>query len=124
MAEVSLETYLVVLKALAELQRLRIVCLLAHQPLCVCQIIAVLHLAPSTVSKHLSILQQAQCVKSEKKGKWVYYHLVNAEEAPPWRVALLETLKHTVQGDACLASDTQKLREVLAIDPEVLCKRP
>ncbi len=43
-----------VTKALGDVQRLRILSLLEHGELCVCQIIEVLGLAPSTVSKHLS----------------------------------------------------------------------
>ncbi|MBI3460389.1 winged helix-turn-helix transcriptional regulator [Candidatus Acetothermia bacterium] len=53
-------------KALANEVRLRILMLLSEGELCACQIIEVLDLAPSTVSKHLSILHQARLVDARK----------------------------------------------------------
>lgn len=47
------------LKALADENRLRILCALREGELCVCEVIALLELAPSTVSKHLSVLRAA-----------------------------------------------------------------
>jgi DNA-binding transcriptional ArsR family regulator len=44
--------------------------------LCVCQMTAVLELAASTVSSHLSDLRRAGLVTERKSGKWVHYHLV------------------------------------------------
>ena len=62
-------------KALADRQRLRILMWLQKGELCVCQIVELLKLSPSTVSKHLSILRSAGLVESRKDGRWVYYHL-------------------------------------------------
>ena len=64
-----------VTKALADTQRVRILLLLERGELCVCQIIEVLGLAPSTVSKHLSLLHAAGLVDVRKEGRWVYYSL-------------------------------------------------
>jgi ArsR family transcriptional regulator, arsenate/arsenite/antimonite-responsive transcriptional repressor len=61
-----------VLKALADETRLRALCALRGGELCVCQLIALLELAPSTVSKHLSILRAARLVESRKEGRWIY----------------------------------------------------
>ncbi len=63
------------LKAAAERTRLRILALLRRGPLCVCQIVEILALSQSTVSKHLSILAGAGLVEDEKRGKWVFYRL-------------------------------------------------
>ena len=49
--------------------------------LCVCQIVELLGLAPSTVSKHLAILKQARLVDSRKEGRWMFYRLAD-EDAP------------------------------------------
>ena len=43
-------------KALADANRVRALLALEGGELCVCQIVALLGLAPSTVSKHLSVL--------------------------------------------------------------------
>jgi DNA-binding transcriptional ArsR family regulator len=50
--------------------------MLTSGELCVCQVTEVLQLAPSTVSKHMSILRQAGLVEARKEGRWIYYRLV------------------------------------------------
>jgi len=64
-----------IFKALGDKNRLRIVKMLQQNALCVCEITAILELATSTVSKHLSILKQAELIGDIKKGKWVEYYL-------------------------------------------------
>lgn len=113
--------FMEVAKALAEDNRARILWLLKDQELCVCQILEVLELAPSTVSKHLSILHHARLLESSKKGRWVYYRIAG-EDAP---AAVQSALKWIVQGlenDAQIRADADKLKQVLSWDPEALCK--
>ncbi len=62
-------------KALADANRVRMVLALRERELCACQITELFDLAPSTMSKHLSILYQAGLVDSRKNGRWVYYSL-------------------------------------------------
>lgn len=52
-----LREYQAVLKAAADANRARILKMLEGGELCVCQIVAVLGLSASTVSKHLSLLR-------------------------------------------------------------------
>ena len=80
-------------KALSDGNRLRILKMLEVRPLCVCEITRILQLAPSTVSKHLSILRDAGFILDEKNGKWVTYHL-NIQSKDP-RVAQLLSLLRT-----------------------------
>ena len=65
-------------KALAHPVRLRILAMLRRGPLCVCQMTAVLQLAASTVSAHLSDLRRSDLVVERKDGKWVEYRLADA----------------------------------------------
>ncbi|HYU31400.1 MAG TPA: metalloregulator ArsR/SmtB family transcription factor [Thermoanaerobaculia bacterium] len=62
-------------KGLAHPARLRLLGMLTSGELCVCQMIAVLGLAPSTVSKHLSVLAHGGLVAERKEGKLVFYRL-------------------------------------------------
>src|SRR3990170_7680319 len=62
-------------KALAHPARLRIAAMLRSGELCVCQMTAVLQLAPSTVSAHLAELRRGGCVDERKEGRWVFYSL-------------------------------------------------
>jgi len=66
---------LIILKALANPARLRIVKLLEAGELCVCDIITVVGLKQSTISKHLNILKNAGLVDDRKDGTWAYYRL-------------------------------------------------
>lgn len=66
-------------KALADVNRLRIMSLLGTREMCVCEIMVALGLTQPTASHHLGILANAGLVKGEKRGKWVYYSLVNRE---------------------------------------------
>lgn len=72
----TLPTVVDAVKALAHPGRLRILAMLRGGDLCVCQMTAVLELAASTVSSHLSDLRRAGFVTERKSGKWVHYHLV------------------------------------------------
>ena len=65
--------FMAIVKALADENRVRALMALRERELCVCEIIELLGLAPSTVSKHLSILYQAGLLESRKDGRWVYY---------------------------------------------------
>ena len=64
--------------------------------LCLCQIVEMLGLAPSTVSKHMAILHQAGLVESRKEGRWIYYRLpasgasLSARGAVRWVTAALD----------------------------------
>ena len=67
--------FMSITKALADENRVRILMALRDGELCVCQITELFGYAPSTVSKHLSILFQARLVESRKDGRWIYYQL-------------------------------------------------
>ena len=58
-------------RALADESRVRALLALRQGELCVCQLTELFGAAPSTVSKHLSVLYQAGLVESRKEGRWV-----------------------------------------------------
>jgi ArsR family transcriptional regulator, arsenate/arsenite/antimonite-responsive transcriptional repressor len=107
-------------KALAEENRVRILAMLQGKGLCVCQVIELLELAPSTVSKHLSILKQARLVEGRKHGRWMYYRLAD-DEAPQVAKDAIGWALHALGHDKQLEADTRRLQRILEIDPEVLC---
>ena len=117
-----MKQYVDLFKALSDETRLRIMVLLSEKELCVCQIIELLGLAPSTVSKHMSILRQARLVDSNKQGRWIYYRL-GREDAPiEVKKALTWVLDSLAKSDV-IQNDARRLKEILKIDPEVLCKK-
>lgn len=109
-------------KALADENRLRALFALNQSELCLCQIIELLGLAPSTVSKHMSILRQARLVENKKDGRWMYYRLAGNDADPMVREAL-DWVSHSLQGGKESKKDIRKLKIILKTNPEVLCRR-
>jgi len=64
-----------VIKALAHPTRLFIVDRLAEREHCVCELAAMVGADVSTVSKHLSVLANANVAKQDKRGSQVWYSL-------------------------------------------------
>lgn len=65
-----------IFKALSDPIRLRIVLLLQSEgELCVCDLMAVLKLPQSTVSRHLAYLRRSCWVDTRREGVWMYYQL-------------------------------------------------
>ena len=109
-----------VTKALSDEQRVRIVGALQDGELCVCQIVELLALAPSTVSKHLGQLRQAGILEARKNGRWVYYRLAD-RTAPATVRDALRLVRAALEGDRTARQDAARLKQILSIDPEVLC---
>lgn len=106
-------------KALADENRIRALGALRNQPLCVCQIIELLGLAPSTVSKHLAILRQAGLVTSRKEGRWIYFERARGDASVEDTLAWLD---RELDRSPQYGADNLKLQEILKQDPAVLCQ--
>jgi ArsR family transcriptional regulator, arsenate/arsenite/antimonite-responsive transcriptional repressor len=109
-------------KALADETRVRVLMSLRGGELCVCQITELLGFAPSTVSKHLSILHHAGLVESRKAERWVYYRLPG-KDAPAAVRAGLKWMTKAIENETRIQSDGKKLTQILKIDPTELCQR-
>ncbi len=110
-----------VAKALSDPGRVRILVALKGRELCVCQIVELLGLAASTVSKHMAVLRQAYLVDNRKDGRWAYYR--RSGRAAPKRVrAALRWLDASLQDDGSLDQDAQRLEGILEIPVEELCR--
>lgn len=69
--------YAKLFRALSDETRLETIGLLAGADgeLCVCDIESHFKLSQPTISHHLRVLREAELVKSERRGTWVYYTL-------------------------------------------------
>ena len=109
-------------KALADENRLRALYALQSGELCLCQIIELLQLAPSTVSKHIAILRQARLIEGRKEGRWIYYRLMGTDipgevqKGIDWICRALTKTKR-------IKEDGKRLKEILRIDREELCRK-
>ena len=104
----SLRRYEAVMKAAADPTRVRILKMLEGGELCVCQIIAVLGLSPSTVSKHLFLLKSAGLVNDRKDKKWVHYSL-DRESVDPHVSGVLGELAGWLNRDPVVREDRARL---------------
>jgi DNA-binding transcriptional ArsR family regulator len=107
MAE-SLKIY----KALADETRLRLVRLLARGPLNVNEIIGILGMGQSRVSRHLKILAEAELVTSRREGTWIYYQGHN-QSPEALVVDTLDVLQRHERALPYYAEDLQGLEAVV-----------
>jgi ArsR family transcriptional regulator, arsenate/arsenite/antimonite-responsive transcriptional repressor len=114
--------FLNIIRAISDENRLRAIMALQTGELCVCQIVELLQLAHSTVSKHMSILKQAGLVGSRKKGRWVYYRLREGDEASVLCRQALSWACSAVSSDPLILEDQRQLSDVSKFDPDELCK--
>ena len=63
-------------KALSDETRLRILRLLLNGELCICELMEVLELPQSNVSRHMAYLKNAGLVDDRREAVWVYYSLI------------------------------------------------
>lgn len=109
-------------KALADETRVRTLMALRNGELCVCQITELLGLAPSTVSKHLSILYQAGLVESRKSERWIFYRLPD-REASPVALSAIGWMTKSVAKESRILNDSKHLTKILRTDLAEICKR-
>jgi ArsR family transcriptional regulator, arsenate/arsenite/antimonite-responsive transcriptional repressor len=114
--------FMAITKALSDPSRVRIVLALRRDELCVCQITELFGFAPSTISKHLSILHHAGLILSRKSERWVYYRLPEKTASVPVREAIDWAHKSLAKTDEAVA-DRKKLKLILKTDLAVICRR-
>ena len=117
----SLSDFMAITKALADENRVRLLLALREQELCLCQLVEMVGLAPSTVSKHMSILRQARLVEGRKKGRWQYFRLAGGKAPPAVRQAI-EWAENSLADDPQVVFDVQRLKRILTLDPSELCE--
>lgn len=64
-----------IFKVLGDETRTKILYLLAHQRLCVCDLAEILEMTLPAISHHLRLLKAFRLVRYEREGKMVYYSL-------------------------------------------------
>ena len=106
------------IKALSDPIRLRIILLLQSKgELCVCDLIAVLKLPQSTVSRHLAYLKRSCWVDIRREGVWMHYTL--SRESCAFCRELLLILKQHTDSLPEAASDRAALVSFLKNKPSV-----
>ena len=103
-----MKTFLKVMKALSDPNRVKIIKLLEQKKMCVCELQGALGIAQPTVSKHLKILEDAGLVTFRKDGVWVNYELADGSSSP-YVASILGNLRHWLEDDSELAEIVERL---------------
>lgn len=114
-----MKAFVKVMKALSDPNRVKILKMLQHKMMCVCEMQAALGIAQPTVSKHLKLLEDAGLVGHRKDGLWVNYHLADGGNSP-YAATLLGNLKHWLHDDPEVLRLTKTLPEIRR---ENICKK-
>ena len=114
-----MKSFLKVMKALSDPNRVIIIKLLQQKMMCVCELQGALIIAQPTVSKHLKILEEAGMVDYAKDGLWVNYFLADGS-ASPYASSVLGNLKHWLEEDPEIA---ELVKKVPFLNREELCRK-
>jgi len=93
--------------------RLRMINLLTHGPLCVCHLQDILGLPQAKVSQHLAYLRKHEMVEATRQGNWMIYNL-------PWKPsreleANLKCLQDCVSSEPIFRKDLSALKRIKAL---------
>jgi ArsR family transcriptional regulator len=106
-----MKAFIKIMKALSDPNRLKIVKMLQHRTLCVCEIQNALGISQPNASNHLKILVDAGLVASHKEGLWVNYRLSDGK-ASPYVASLLGNLRHWLDDDPQIAALAEKVPDL------------
>ena len=114
-----MKDFIKVMKALSDPNRIKIIKMLQHKTLCVCEIREALQVSQPSVSKNLKILEHAGLVDFKKDGLWADYHLTDGSKSP-YVASLLGNLRHWLEDEA-------QVKELIAKIPHIrreeVCKK-
>ena len=108
-----MEDLVKVLKALSDETRLRMLMLIEHQELCVCEVMKILGMRQSRVSRHLNILRDAGLARARRQGTWMFYRSA-AISSSPNHVRIVEALKFWMKDKDVIAIDLASLEMCIA----------
>ena len=114
-----MKDFIKVMKALSDPNRIKIVKMLQHKTMCVCEMKEALRISQPSVSKNLKILEEAGLVDFSKDGLWVNYHLTDGGKSP-YVASVLGNLRHWLEDE----KEIQELvRKLPVIRREDICKK-
>ncbi len=113
-----MKSFIKVMKALSDPNRVKIIKVLQQKYMCVCELQAILELAQPTVSKHLKILEEAGLVDYKKDGLWVNYFLADGKSSP-YAASLLGNLRHWLNEDFAVG---ELMKKAPFINREEICR--
>ena len=102
-----------VLRLLGDETRLRILILISQTPLNVSELTAIIGMAQSGISRHLSHLKKMKLIQEHKEGIWTYYQLAQKESLDSELHLLWEFLCDQLSSMKDPNNDRVRLHEIL-----------
>jgi ArsR family transcriptional regulator len=96
------------LKALADVTRLRILGLLLTGEVCVCHIHESLRISQPKASRHLAYLRRAGLVETRREGLWIHYRLADPRDPVPRTIR--DAVSHALGHVESIRRDAERLR--------------
>ena len=100
-----------VFKSLGDNTRLRILHLLSHRELCVCQMAETLAKTQPNISKHLNRLRYTGLIRCRKVSQWCFYRISDAFKET--YATLYEFLQTEWDSTAPYSNDIERLKKLL-----------
>ena len=100
-------------RALADRTRLRLLNLLDDSEICVCYLVEALQMPQPKISRHLAYLRRAGVTAARRKGKWIYYRIVEPEDEHAARI--LREVRACLREDRQMARDRARLSKCCAL---------
>ncbi len=102
------------MRALSDPARLRLLRLLQHGELCVCELVDTLRMPQYAVSRHLRCLRALGLVEARRDGRWMHYRLGSRATGPRLARELLAALTRHLDGTRQGERDFRNLRQRMA----------
>jgi ArsR family transcriptional regulator len=106
-----MKAFIKVMKALSDPNRVKIIKMLQHKLMCVCEMREALQLSQPSVSKHLKILEDAGIVDFKKDGLWVNYYLTDGNKSP-YVSSLMGNLRHWLEEEPEISEIIKRLPDI------------
>ncbi len=68
------------LKVLSDVNRIKILCILSQEKICVCDLAKRLEIAQNLVSHHLKVLEEAGVFEKKRNGNQIFYYILPGKE--------------------------------------------
>ena len=107
-----MRVYLKVMKAMADAARVKILKMLQHRELCVCEMQTLLGISQPAVSRHLRLLEDADLVRSQKDGMWNNFRLATKEECNPYSWVTLKNLRSWLEDEPQVGEVLKRIKTV------------
>jgi ArsR family transcriptional regulator len=110
-----MDTMISVMKAASDRNRIRILKMLQHKNMCVCELASVLDIKQPSVSRHLKKLKDAGIIASKKDGFWTVYFI---DAANPFAEDIVTGVMKQLNDDPQVQEDLHKAEKT---ERSVLC---